>query len=89
MLVESALSLTKESTVLHAEAADPTNHVTKAQARTITKRLAHVFRTEFGIGATGLGKDAVLCISANQVLLPAVFYGISAQEGYMLRRRQR
>ncbi|CEL06092.1 Putative Acyl-CoA synthetase [Aspergillus calidoustus] len=81
MLVESALSLTKESTVLHAEAADPTNHVTKAQARTITKRLAHVFRTEFGIGATGLGKDAVLCISANQVLLPAVFYGIIGAGG--------
>ncbi|KAJ0422181.1 hypothetical protein BJY00DRAFT_300338 [Aspergillus carlsbadensis] len=77
----SPLSLTKESIILHAEAADPTNNVTKSEARTLTKRLAHVFRTEFGIGATGPGKDAVLCISANQVLLPAVFYGIIGAGG--------
>ncbi|PIG83382.1 AMP dependent ligase/synthetase [Aspergillus arachidicola] len=75
------LSLTTETTVLHAEAADPTNNITKAQARTITKRLAHVFRTDFGIGNNGAGKDAVLCISSNQVLLPAVFFAIIAAGG--------
>ncbi|KAL2852539.1 hypothetical protein BJY01DRAFT_232577 [Aspergillus pseudoustus] len=79
--LESPLSLTKESTILHAEAAQPTNSITKAEARTITKRLAYVLRTEFGIGADGPGKDAVLCISANQVLLPAVFYGILGAGG--------
>ncbi|KAL4821602.1 hypothetical protein BDW67DRAFT_180288 [Aspergillus spinulosporus] len=81
LLFESQLSLTTESTILHAEAADSTNHITKAQARTITKRLAHVFRSEFGIGADGPGKDAVMCISANQVLLPAVFCGIIGAGG--------
>ncbi|KAL4741079.1 putative acyl-coenzyme A synthetase [Aspergillus similis] len=81
LLFESQLSLTTESTILHAEAADSTNHITKAQTRTIAKRLAHVFRSEFGIGADGPGKDAVMCISANQVLLPAVFYGIIGAGG--------
>ncbi|KAE8419456.1 hypothetical protein BDV36DRAFT_294290 [Aspergillus pseudocaelatus] len=81
LLFDSPLSLTTETTVLHAEAADPTNNITKAQARTITKRLAHVFRTDFGIGNNGAGKDTVLCISSNQVLLPAVFYAIIAAGG--------
>ncbi|KAL4916065.1 putative acyl-coenzyme A synthetase [Aspergillus aurantiobrunneus] len=81
LLFESPLSLTTEPTILHAEAADPTNHITKAQARTITKRLAHVFRSEFRIGANGPGKDAVLCISSNQILLPTVFYAIIGAGG--------
>ncbi|KAL4802811.1 hypothetical protein BDV18DRAFT_166809 [Aspergillus unguis] len=81
LLFESPLSLTKESTILHAEAADPTNYITKAQARTITKCLAHVLRFEFDIGANGPGKDAVLCISSNQVVLPAVFYAIIGAGG--------
>ncbi|KAH8431961.1 acyl--CoA ligase [Aspergillus melleus] len=78
---ESLLSLSDESTVLHAEAADPTNNVTKAEARIITKRIAHVLRFEFGIGKQGPGQDAVLCISSNQVLLPVVFYAIIAAGG--------
>ncbi|RDW70708.1 acyl--CoA ligase [Aspergillus mulundensis] len=81
LLFESPLSLTTESTILHAEAADATNHITKAQARTIIRRLAHVFRSQFGIGVNGPGKDAVLCISSNQVLLPAVFCAIIGAGG--------
>ncbi|BAE55911.1 unnamed protein product [Aspergillus oryzae RIB40] len=81
LIFDSPLSLTTEKTVLHAEAANPTNNITKAQARTITKRLAHVFRADFGIGNNGAGKDAVLCISSNQVLLPAVFFAIIAAGG--------
>ncbi|KAL2868767.1 putative integral membrane protein [Aspergillus lucknowensis] len=77
----SPLSLTTESTTLHAEAANPINSISKSQARTLTKRLAHVFRTEFGIGAEGPGKDAVLCISSNQVLLPTIFYAILGAGG--------
>ncbi|EAU35348.1 conserved hypothetical protein [Aspergillus terreus NIH2624] len=78
---DSPLSHTTESTVLHAEAADPSNRITKAEARTFTKRFAHIFRTEFGIGRNGRGQDAVLCISSNQVLLPTVYYGIIAAGG--------
>jgi long-subunit acyl-CoA synthetase (AMP-forming) len=73
--------LAAETTILHAEAADPTNSINKAQARTITKRLAHVFHTEFGIGDHGAGENTVLCISSNQVLLPTVFYAIIAAGG--------
>ena len=40
-----------------------------------------MFRTDFGIGNNGAGKDTVLCISSNQVLLPAVFYAIIAAGG--------
>ncbi|KAL4779570.1 hypothetical protein BJX76DRAFT_351712 [Aspergillus varians] len=78
---KSPLSLTAESTILHAEAADPTNHITKTKSRTVIKRLAHVFRSEFGVGADGPGQDAVLCISSNQVLLPAVFCAIIGAGG--------
>ncbi|KAL4884443.1 hypothetical protein BJY04DRAFT_225644 [Aspergillus karnatakaensis] len=78
---ESPLSLTAESSILHAEAADPTNHITKAQARTIVKRLIHVFRNNFGIGANGRGGDAVLCMSSNQVLLPVIFFAIIGAGG--------
>ncbi|KAL3476767.1 hypothetical protein BJX99DRAFT_270278 [Aspergillus californicus] len=78
---DSPYSLTTESTILHSEAAGPSNHIAKSEARTITKRLAYVLRTEFGIGANGPGKDAVLCISSNQVLLPTVFYGIIGAGG--------
>ncbi|KAL4889978.1 hypothetical protein BDV59DRAFT_209928 [Aspergillus ambiguus] len=78
---DSPLSHSTETTVLHAEAADPTNSITKAQARNFTKRFAHILRTEFGIGQNARGKDAVLIISANQVLLPTVYYGTVAAGG--------
>ncbi|KAL4929204.1 acyl--CoA ligase [Aspergillus undulatus] len=81
LLFDSPLSLTTESTILHAEAANPSNNLTRSQARTITKQLAHVFRTEFGIGVNGPGKDSVLCMSSNQVLLPTIFYAIIAAGG--------
>ncbi|KIW27572.1 uncharacterized protein PV07_07301 [Cladophialophora immunda] len=81
LIYESPESWTTESTILHAEAALPSNCVTKAQARTYTKRLAHVFRHQFGIGASGPGKDVVVCISSGQILLSNVFYGVIAAGG--------
>ncbi|KAF7589982.1 hypothetical protein BBP40_003474 [Aspergillus hancockii] len=72
------LSLIFETTILHAEAADPTNSISKAQPRTITKRLAYILRTSFEIGKYSAGKNTVLCISSNQVLLPTAFYAIIA-----------
>ncbi|KAL5336295.1 hypothetical protein BJX70DRAFT_409952 [Aspergillus crustosus] len=78
---ESPLALTTESTILHAEAADPTNHITKAQTRRIIRRLIHVLRNEFSIGANRRGNDAVLCMSSNQVLLPAIFCSIIGAGG--------
>ncbi|OAP61395.1 hypothetical protein AYL99_03598 [Fonsecaea erecta] len=81
LIYESPEAWTTESTVLHAEAALPLNCVTKAQARAYTKRLAYVFRHHFGIGASGPGKDVVVCISSGQILLSNVFYGVIAAGG--------
>ncbi|OCT50470.1 putative acyl-coenzyme A synthetase [Cladophialophora carrionii] len=81
LIYDSPESWTQESTVLHAEAALPSNAVTKAQARIYTRRLAWVFRHVFSIGANGPGKDVVVCISSGQVLLSNVFYGVIAAGG--------
>lgn len=72
---------TQESTILHAEAACPSNSITKSQARAYTKRLAWVFRHVFSIGARTPGKDVVVCISSGQILLSNVFYGVMAAGG--------
>lgn len=78
---ESPESWTTDSTVLHAEAALPTNCITKAQSRDYTKRIAYHLRNTYGIGAKGPGKDVVVCISSGQVLLSTVFFGVIAAEG--------
>ena len=81
LIYDSPESWGQESTVLHAEAALPSNAITKSQARTFTKRLAWVFRNKFSVGANGPGKDVVVCISSGQVLLSNVFYGVIAAGG--------
>jgi 4-coumarate--CoA ligase len=59
---------------VHAEAADPSNCITKAEARTYTKKIAQGLRHQYGIGANGPGKDVVVAISSGQILLPTLFY---------------
>jgi 4-coumarate--CoA ligase len=59
--------LAGEATVIHAEAANPTKGITKALARTLTRRIAHTLRHRFGIGQHGSGKDVVLVMSTGQV----------------------
>jgi acyl-coenzyme A synthetase/AMP-(fatty) acid ligase len=81
LIYDSPESWTQESTVLHAEAALPSNAVTKAQGRMYTKRLAWVFRHVFSIGTNGPGKDVVVCISSGQILLSNIFYGVIAAGG--------
>ncbi|KAJ7164478.1 hypothetical protein C8R46DRAFT_998215 [Mycena filopes] len=80
-LFDSPFALATDSTVLHAEAANPTNAITKAVARVWTRRIAHTLRTRFGIGQHGRGKDVVLVISSGQMMLPILFYGIIAAGG--------
>ncbi|KAH8595226.1 hypothetical protein B0O99DRAFT_623522 [Bisporella sp. PMI_857] len=70
-----------EETVIHYEAADPTNAITKSRARTLTKQIAHSLRHTYGVGASGPGKDVVVVISSGQILLPMVFYGVIAAGG--------
>jgi 4-coumarate--CoA ligase len=81
LIFSSPLSWTQEDTVLHAEAADPSNCINKAETRAYTKRLAYHLRKTFGIGANGAGKDVVVCMSSGQVLLPTVFYATIAAGG--------
>ena len=81
LIYESPDSWTQESTVLHAEAALPSNALTKSQSRSCTRHLAWVFRNEFSIGANGPGKDVVVCISSGQVLLSNIFFGVIAAGG--------
>lgn len=80
-LIDSPLSLCEETTVLHAEAADPRNAVTKAQTRQFTRHIAHILRHHFGIGSHGPGRDIVVCVSGGQILLPTIFYGVIAAGG--------
>ncbi|KAK5090777.1 hypothetical protein LTR05_000954 [Lithohypha guttulata] len=81
MIFDSPLSWTNEATILHAEAADPSNKLTKAECRVLTKRLSHTFRHEFGIGANGPDKDVVVCISSGQIILAPLFYGVVGAGG--------
>lgn len=67
--------------MLHCEAANPSNAITKAQARDLTKQIAYILRHSYGIGANGPGKDVVVCISSGQPLLPILFYGVIAAGG--------
>lgn len=82
LIYTSGESHSSESTVLHVEAAHPSNAVTKAQARTYTQRVAYALRHSFGIAADGVaGRDVVVVISSGQVLLAPVFYGVIAAGG--------
>jgi hypothetical protein len=65
--VDSPQCLAEETTVLHAEAANPSNGITKTQARILTRRIACTLRTRFGIGQHGSGKDIVVVMSTGQV----------------------
>ncbi|KAJ7494975.1 hypothetical protein FB451DRAFT_1121591 [Mycena latifolia] len=70
-----------DALVLHADAADPSNRVTKATLRSLTQRIAHGLRAHFDIGARGPNTDIVTVISGGQVLVPAAFFGIIAAGG--------
>ncbi|KAL4994422.1 hypothetical protein BDV10DRAFT_151439 [Aspergillus recurvatus] len=81
LLFESPIPGSIESTVLHAEAADPSNATTKAQTRLLTRQIAYILRHHFGVGSQGAGNDVVVGVSGGQVLLPSVFYGVIAAGG--------
>lgn len=71
----------KEDTIVHAEAKDPTNGITKAHARQLTKQFAYFLRREYGIGVNGPGKDVVVTVSSGQSALACLFFGVVAADG--------
>ncbi|KAF4989197.1 hypothetical protein FDECE_14790 [Fusarium decemcellulare] len=81
LLFESPECPTEEDTLLHVEASNVENAITKAQTRYYTKFIAQILRSRFGIGAQGPGKDVVVCISSGQILLPPLFYAVIAAGG--------
>ncbi|EGY22880.1 uncharacterized protein VDAG_04318 [Verticillium dahliae VdLs.17] len=58
----------KDDTILHVEASNPDNRLSKAQTATLT-RIAHILRHDFGVGASINGQVVVVCISFGEVLL--------------------
>jgi 4-coumarate--CoA ligase len=79
--LDSEHGLAEESAVIHQEAANPENKVTKGQLRDLTERIAHGLRHNYGIGKDGPNKDVVTVISHGQILVPAVYFGIIAAGG--------
>jgi 4-coumarate--CoA ligase len=80
-LLDSEKTKAPESTVLHADAADPSRHLTRASTKRQLRKVAHVLRHQYGIGASGPSTDVVFLISTGHFLLPLLFYGTVAAEG--------
>ena len=62
-----------EDKVIHADAADPSISLTKAQLRRQSKQVGRVLRDQYGVGAQGPSKDVVFNVSTGNVLLPLLF----------------
>lgn len=67
--------------MIHAEAQNEKNCLTKAETATLARRLAYVLRNELGIGASGAGKDVVTSICSNNLLGPSLFFAVIGSGG--------
>ncbi|EMC97819.1 hypothetical protein BAUCODRAFT_155102 [Baudoinia panamericana UAMH 10762] len=76
LLFDSEYGLAQDDTILHQEAANPSNTITKRQLRDLTQRISHGLRRYYGIGSSGPNKDVVTVISHGQILVPAMFFGV-------------
>lgn len=81
LLFESEHSASTDDSVLHFEAADRENNVTKAQLRGLLQNIAHGLRHKYGIGKDGPNKDTITVVSFGQILIPALLYGVIAAGG--------
>jgi acyl-CoA synthetase (AMP-forming)/AMP-acid ligase II len=80
--IDSDWPLAKDDTKVQIEAANPSNHITKAEARVLLKRTSYVLRHQCGIGSNGrLGEDVVLTISSGNPFLPILFYAVVGAGG--------
>jgi 4-coumarate--CoA ligase len=78
---DSKHGVSHDNTVLHLDASNPSNKITKNVLRSLVRRIAHGLRTCYGVGANGPNKDVVTVISYGQLLIPAVFFGVIAVGG--------
>jgi 4-coumarate--CoA ligase len=81
LLFDSEHTAGLPATLLHIDATNPENVLTKFGMQTLAQRIAHGIRTNYSIGATSASKDVVTVISNGQILVPAVFYGVLAAGG--------
>lgn len=79
--LDSGHSVAEDSTVLHIDAANPSNKITKAQLRTTLQQIAHGLRHKYGVGSNGPNKDTVTVISYGSILVPAALFGVIAAGG--------
>ena len=70
-----------DETVLHCEAANPDNKLTKAELRSQSQKIAYGLRHRYGIGTNGPNKDVITVMSYGQIMVPAMFYGTIAAGG--------
>ncbi|KAK8068983.1 hypothetical protein PG994_005599 [Apiospora phragmitis] len=78
---DSEYSLAQDNSVVHVEAANPANRLSKADLRSFSEQVAHGLRTSYGIGANSPNRDVVTVIGYGQILMPAVFFGVIAAGG--------
>ncbi|KAK5721263.1 hypothetical protein LTR17_014725 [Elasticomyces elasticus] len=81
LLFDSEHGLAQDDTILHQEAANPSNTVTKRQLRELVERIAHGLRHNYGVGVNGPNKDVITVISYGQIMVPAAFHGVVAAGG--------
>ncbi|KAI3330416.1 acetyl-CoA synthetase-like protein [Ustulina deusta] len=74
LLFESETCRVPADTIIHADAAEPSNNLTKARLLQLSRKAAHVFRYQYGIGANGPDKDVVFNISTGHFMIPVMFY---------------
>ncbi|KAJ5850930.1 hypothetical protein N7455_010786 [Penicillium solitum] len=80
LVFDSPYCWAKGETVIHAEAGNEINHITKAETADIVRRLAFVLRNEFGMGISGAGKNVVTSVCSNHILSPSIFFAVIASE---------
>ncbi|KAJ5396543.1 hypothetical protein N7509_004656, partial [Penicillium cosmopolitanum] len=79
--MKSSYCWANDDTVIHAEAGNEANFLTKAQSATLVRRLGYVLRTHLQIGRKGTGKDVVTCICSNNLLNPTLFFAVIGAGG--------
>lgn len=75
MLPDSEHCASVDETVLHIDAANPENKLTKSGLREQAQKIAYGLRHKYKIGANGPNKDVITVMSYGQVMVPAMFYG--------------
>ncbi|KAI0420507.1 hypothetical protein F5X98DRAFT_332432 [Xylaria grammica] len=74
LLFESETCRVPADTIMHADAAEPSYNLTKGSLLRLSKKAAHVFRHQYGVGANGPDKDVVFNISTGHFMIPIMFY---------------